>query len=168
MKMSYALRFAGAALLGALALSVSARANAPAGHYAASNGVVVDRKTGLSWQQVAPTIKYTWPDAMTYCGGLSAMLGGSGWRLPAIKELQSLVDDTITPPSIDTSANGFPGTATDAAYWSATTIAGMPTFAWWVFFGGIDDTTGAPPGNTNGGITNGDAMSVPHYIRCVR
>lgn len=59
------------------------------------NGTVTHNTTGLVWQQgeVTPT---PWEAALTYCENLS--LGShSDWRLPTIKELHSLSDDTHCP-----------------------------------------------------------------------
>ena len=60
-------------------------------HYTSTAETVTDTWTGLTWQRVQPTLPYTPAGAATYCQGLS--LGGfsTGWRLPAVKELESLV-----------------------------------------------------------------------------
>lgn len=91
------------------------------GQYAASfadngDGTVTDNLTGLMWQQGEGNLK-TWADALSYCNGLS--LGGqSDWRLPNIKELQSITDLTAQHPAIDTAY--FPNTHSEW-YWSSTT-----------------------------------------------
>lgn len=53
------------------------------------------------------------------------------WRLPNIKELQSLNDEHRTRPSIDTTC--FPD-ATPSEYWSSTTLANHSTRAWTIDF----------------------------------
>ena len=56
--------------------------------------------------------------ALSYCEGLP--LGGkTDWRLPNIKELESLTDDARYNPAIDT--NFFPN-AYASYYWSSTTV----------------------------------------------
>jgi pimeloyl-ACP methyl ester carboxylesterase len=93
------------------------------------NGTVTDNRTSLIWQRDEPGYM-TWGSALSYCEGLS--LGGhSDWRLPNIKELESLTDDTRYLPAIDT--NFFPN-AYASYYWSSTTNAYYPDYAWSVPF----------------------------------
>jgi len=166
---SAAWRVAGACslLAGALLFPLRVQANAPAGRYVATGATVLDKKTGLTWQQSVPAGAFTWSDAMSYCSTLGTTLGGSGWRLPAIKELQSLLDVSATAPAIDTSANGFSGTPTDQPFWSATVVASSPDSAWWVLFGGVD-SGGAAGGAIRAGMVNGGAKTTQYHVRCVR
>jgi hypothetical protein len=111
------------------------------------NGTVTETKTGLIWQQ-GETDSKTWVHALSYCEGLS--LGGhSDWRLPNVRELESLFDDTRDNPAIDTSF--FPD-ASVSFYWSSTTITSKPSGAWHVAFGG----SGSP------------IKYSTHRVRCVR
>ncbi|MBI4687331.1 MAG: DUF1566 domain-containing protein [Nitrospirae bacterium] len=66
------------------------------------NGTVTDNRTGLVWQQ-GEAGQMMWGSALSYCEGLP--LGGkTDWRLPNVKELESLTDDTrYNDPAIDTS-----------------------------------------------------------------
>jgi hypothetical protein len=58
-------------------------------------------------------------EAKAYCASLS--LGGvSGWRLPAVMELRTIVDLTRTSPSIDVAA--FPGTPSEH-FWTSSPYA---------------------------------------------
>ena len=54
---------------------------------------VEDYDTGLVWQDNydSKTITRDWQGAKDYCQGLT-LAGSSNWRLPTIKELQSIVD----------------------------------------------------------------------------
>jgi hypothetical protein len=81
-----------------------AHADAPVGRYIVANGTVTDMKTHLVWQQRDDGMTRTWDSAGTYCAGLS--LDGEGWRLPTIKELQTIVDYSKTNPSIDSRFTG--------------------------------------------------------------
>jgi hypothetical protein len=91
--------------------------------YNESNGVVSDTVTGLQWQQVVPSNPCpsdpagtcTWPDATTYCMGLSLGDFATGWRVPHLAELFSLVD-TGAAPTID--SNVFPNTP-GLGFWTA-------------------------------------------------
>jgi hypothetical protein len=141
-------RFLAAVAVG-VALTAYASANAPAGRYTTANGTVYDTRTKLTWQQAVLTDTYTWANAKAYCAGLS--LNGVGWRLPTVKELQTIVDDSRTNPSIDTTA--FPSTPADW-FWSSSPLAGSSSDAWYVNFGN--------------GLTSYLAVSHPNYVRCVR
>ena len=113
------------------------------------NGTVTDSKTGLVWQQGEPGAK-SWGDALNYCEGLS--LGGADdWRLPNVKELESLTDDTRFSPALDRTY--FPNAAT-SLYWSSTTGAGYTDYAWSVYF--------------YYGYVSYDSKYNTYYVRCVR
>jgi len=131
-----------------------APAAAPTGRFVPSGGTVLDKQTGLTWQQAPAPMTYTWANAMTYCSGNVAALPGSGWRLPAIKELQALVDDSVAAPgpTIDTSA--FPSTPA-AIFWSSTPAVQFSSAnAWSVYF--------------DNGSTYPSATGTAENVRCVR
>ena len=115
------------------------------------NGTVTDNVTGLMWQQgEAGTM--TWDSALSYCEGLS--LGDkSDWRLPNIKEFESITDDTRYNPAIDTTF--FPNVMS-SNYWSSTTDADDPDYAWYIpfYYGFVYDSDGF--------------KSNSYYVRCVR
>jgi hypothetical protein len=160
-------RLVGAAALVAALMTASVRANAPAGRYTAAAGVVLDNKTGLYWQQAVPTARYTYADALTYCSGNVAALAGTGWRLPAIKELQTLVDDSVAAPAPTIDASAFPSTPS-SAFWSSTVNVKRPSIVWGIFFRGSSPSLEAVQGDSFGvGVTNGDTTST-NYVRCVR
>jgi len=100
--------------------------------FSKQNGVVTDGDTKLEWQDEysnGGNIKQTtWKSAIDYCEDLS--LDGGGWRLPNIRELESLVDDSKYNPSI----NGvFEFTSSISDYWSSTTDTDTNR-AWFVLF----------------------------------
>jgi hypothetical protein len=114
------------------------------------NGTVTDSNSGLIWQQAEVTPTMTWEGALNYCEALS--LGGkTDWRLPNIKEIQSLVEVTHLNPAIDTTY--FPG-AQSARYWSSTTQFGHAAAAWFADF--ID------------GRTSYEDKTTALPVRCVR
>jgi hypothetical protein len=102
------------------------------------DGTVTDERTGLMWEQWPSNQRYTWDNATQRIAELNAAtLGGhTDWRLPELWELVSLVDYTRTNPAID------PIFMTVAYfYWSATTYADDPDYAWYVdFFNGYVGT----------------------------
>jgi hypothetical protein len=150
-------RFLCAVAMVAVIPPTPADASAPGGRYVVTNGgtssgTVYDSKTRLTWQQTTSSIPYTRADAKTYCAGVGSSLGGTGWRLPTLKELQSLVDySQTTPPMIDSTA--FPGTPSDF-FWSASPLAGSSSGAWDVYFGN--------------GQTGFCGVSGTFNVRCVR
>jgi hypothetical protein len=133
-----------AALLGA-----DARASAPPGRYEiTTNGTpddftddtVLDVKTQLRWQRTFSG-DVTWDpnagagSAQAYCAALTVGTYTTGWRLPTIKELLTIVDPR-SHPAFDTKV--FPGIALSTEsgnsrrFWSATPAAGAApaTSAW--------------------------------------
>ena len=65
------------------------------------NGAVTDRASELVWQQSDDGKTRNWEGALAYCEGLT--LGGhNDWRLPNVKELQSIVDYSRHDPALDT------------------------------------------------------------------
>ncbi|MEI6871569.1 MAG: sulfatase-like hydrolase/transferase, partial [Verrucomicrobiota bacterium] len=65
------------------------------------DGTITDLDTGLMWTQL-PASARTWEQALTYAENLT-LAGASDWRLPNIKELQTLTDYALTTA---TSATG--------------------------------------------------------------
>jgi hypothetical protein len=121
------------------------------------DGTVTDNMSGLVWQQIDDGLGRSWEDALAYCENL-ALGGSSDWRLPDIKELNSLVtinaaNETLSNPAIDTTY--FPTTAALDGYWSSTSVAADPTFAWSVYFSG-------------GFNSAGDGKTSNKACRCVR
>ena len=115
----------------------------------ASGDVVVDAALKRTWQRATAAGSYTWANAKTYCGGLQVQ--GGGWRLPDIRELESLVDVSATKPAIDKVS--FPDTLNDS-YWSVTLSAASASSAWSVY------------------LTVGSALSIDiattYRVRCIR
>ncbi len=96
--------------------------------------VVLDNLTGLIWARNANVagISTNWATAVDYCNNLN--YGGiTGWRLPNRAELASLVDQGQANSSL-TPGHPFGGMVTNF-YWTSTTYAGDPVYAWVVWFG---------------------------------
>jgi hypothetical protein len=107
-------------------------ADTSAGRYDLSvAGTARDVKTGLTWQRIAPTGRRRLADATTYCA-TGTGLPGTGWRLPTVKELMTLLD--FAKPAgfrIDETVFNVPTDISDryGVLWSATAVAGVPSFA---------------------------------------
>ena len=97
-----------------------ARADAPSSQYSipeSKSAVVVDRKTKLIWERSPQTDLRSFADAQAYCASLQ-LEGATGWRLPTMRELMTIVDVRARNPAIDRKA--FPSTAYAEPYWTST------------------------------------------------
>ncbi len=115
-----------------------------------ADGTVSDTATGLMWTQEDSEAGLDWEQALAWVEekNIENHLGYSNWRLPNVKELQSIVDYTRSPdvtssPAIDATFDSTAivneGGETDyPCYWSGTTHAssnGMGAAAAYVCFG---------------------------------
>jgi len=130
-----------------------------------SNGTVKDEQTGLIWQHCSAgqswddttntctgsANSYTWQNALMYAQN-NTFAQQSDWRLPNIKELNSIVELTCYSPAINETV--FPNTAL-SYYWSASAGAYSSNSAWIVNF-------------NNGKDGNGSKNSNFNYVRVVR
>jgi hypothetical protein len=104
---------------------------------APGDGTVVDGRTMLTWQRDVDPLTRTWTDAKAYCATLA--LAGGGFRLPNMKELQTLIDENAADPAIDAAA--FPDTPSES-FWTATPLAADATESWFVnFYNGVAYTS---------------------------
>lgn len=139
-------------------------------------GVVKDKRTGLQWMRCslwqdwsekAQTCKgsvniYTWQDALELVKKFNALGGYAGstnWRLPTVRELQSLrycstrfesktidlqdggravrsscAGDPTKPTLPQTVFPGTPHNGSEVTFWSSSTYDGAVPFAWHVSF----------------------------------
>ena len=81
------------------------------------DGTVTDTTTGLMWQKGYQLPVTYWNDNLRYCEDLE-LAGHMDWRLPNIRELETLVDDTRYDPSINPIFGSYPEECP-----SSTTIA---------------------------------------------
>jgi len=124
-------------------------------------GTVTDNVTGLIWQKNDDDMGRNWDEARAYCDSLT--LGGySDWRLPDEKELQSIAHYGKYNPAI--LQRYFPGTQ-PSLYWSASSFASYPAFAWYVGygFGAVRSLSKEEIKLVEGVIEIGS-----NYVRCVR
>ena len=98
------------------------------------NGTVTDNLTGLMWVKAPHDLTdnsgtKTWDNAIDFCNGLT-FAGHSDWRLPNVRELQSLIDYGRGNPALP-SVHPFTGVQS-ALYWSSSTYADPTDNAWHV------------------------------------
>ena len=127
-----------------------------------NNDAVLDKETGLVWEQ-APHAQAT-PSgaAQLYCAQLTVG-NRRGWRLPSIQELESLLDTSMANPALP-AGHPFGAVNPSIYYWSATGDAFDASRAWVMTF---DDgrTTRAARCAVGGGC--GEPV-VPISVWCVR
>lgn len=95
-----------------------------------SDSTITDNTTGLMWMQNDSRSAVNWEDALSYAENLE-YAGYSDWRLPDVKELQSIVDYTRSPGTTNSAAidplfncteiTNEAGDVDYAFYWSSTT-----------------------------------------------
>jgi len=141
-----------------------------------------DSTSGLTWQNPPDENTMNWQEAMDYCTGLS--LENSGWRLPTITELRSLirgckaietdgscninVEDCLASSCRDSACDGCSNGDDSAAgcywlsnlegacswYWSSSPLDNDEYRAWVVDF--------------SGGVSHLGKVDSAIYVRCVR
>lgn len=99
-----------------------------------------------------PPVGYSWAAAKTYCANLS-LAAATGWRLPWLEDLFSLVDPTVAPPGPTLDLLAFPNTPGEV-FWSASPDVNADNLAWAVTFQ-IGDNVGR-------------LKTDPLWVRCVR
>jgi hypothetical protein len=108
---------------GSAAVRCVLRSPLPQGdHYSVGADTVLDQRTLLVWQRANAPSKMTLGDASTYCQGLGLVGYSSGWRLPSLRELRTLIDWSTSKPAID--AVAFPNTPSEP-FWSEVSSAGV-------------------------------------------
>jgi hypothetical protein len=110
---------------------------------------VLDNETGLRWQRSFAAMGQPWEAAKVYCAQLTT--AGGHWRLPNMRELQSLVDETRSDPAIDPEV--FPDTP-GVEFWTGSPVAGAPGSAWRVSFAN--------------GYTYDATVNLEYLARCVK
>lgn len=122
----------------------------PAHYTDNGDGSITDHVTGLAWQKIPYADTLTWEQALTYADSLT-LAGKSDWRLPNIRELQSIADLTAISPSVNTNYFSVSG---NKKFWSSTTLPNQTTKAWYL--------------DTHYGITTYDLKTSKDYVLCVR
>jgi hypothetical protein len=117
------------------------------------DGTVTDVNTGLQWEKKSDDgsihdkdVFYTWSNALAvHVSGLNTanFAGHNDWRLPNVRELQSIVNYENYSPAVSSAFNtgctgGCAVTACSCTapsdYWSSTSLAASPGNTWHVDF----------------------------------
>lgn len=111
------------------------------------DGTVTDADSGLMWKVCSEGQSYNvgtggcdgavaatpWQGALQQAAAVNAagFAGQSDWRLPNLKELNSIVERQCVDPAINLDV--FPATPS-SWFWSASPYAGRADYAWYVAF----------------------------------
>lgn len=131
-----------------------------------SDKTITDNATGLMWMQDDSGIGMNWKDALSYAENFT-FAGKSDWRLPDVKELQSIVDYSRSPQTTASAAidplfnstkiTNEAGEDDYPFYWSSTTHASMASgneggWGAYVCFGRALGNESIPIGPGEGGM----------------
>jgi hypothetical protein len=130
---------------------------APEVHYEiggqSPNDWVKDNGTGLTWQRRLGTSTFSFAEAKRHCANWS----DGGFRVPSMKELQTLVDESKSVnPLIDSEAFPDVPTTMGATFWTSTSSANRPSHAWFQRGASMLDVA-----------VDADLVA-KFYVRCVR
>ncbi|MBC8029074.1 MAG: DUF1566 domain-containing protein [Pyrinomonadaceae bacterium] len=106
------------------------------------DGTVTDNLTQLIWLKNANPFGFrTWQQALDDCNnmasgsnGLSDASESGEWRLPNIKEIESLVDYDRFAPCLPDGGQNFTGVR-PSSYWTSTSVAAAPSEAMFIILG---------------------------------
>ncbi len=93
-----------------------------------ANASILDQLSGFYWTPLAFGDSLTWENALIYADTCTRH-GKDDWRLPNIKELQSINLESWINPSIDPN---FFTNAPITKYWSSTTLPNQTGRAWFL------------------------------------
>lgn len=108
----------------------------------ADGSEVLDKTTGLIWKRCSlgqtwdgrtcagVPVRVEWPVAMN-----STRSQGAGWRVPNVKELETLVETACFMPSINETI--FPNTPDDW-YWTSTSMSIISAYQVGFYFGDVN------------------------------
>ncbi len=157
------------------------------------DGTVTDAATGLMWEKADSAKPMDWKTALGHAGTLD-VAGHQDWRLPNVKELQSIVDYDRAPDASDAAKRSaaldpvFSRSIEENWCWSSTTHIENQG-AYYVCFGQSfsarhrdgkqinahgagavrsDPKTGDPSRWSEGRGPQADEVRILNYVRCVR
>lgn len=105
------------------------------------DGTVTHKQTSLTWKRCTEGLRWNGSECtgtvQTYVWNAANALGGDGWRLPTINELQTLVEYAVAEPGPTINTTIFPdmaGSISEGNFWSASAFAGGQGNAWDINF----------------------------------
>ena len=105
-----------------------------AGRFVIDDGTVYDRLTSLGWAKMdaLPSNTLNWAGALDFIRSMNAasVYGHADWRLPNVRELESLIDLQRNTPAL---SDDHPLGQIPEGCWSSTTSVYEPRYAWVVY-----------------------------------
>jgi len=102
--------------------------------YEVDKDTVYDQRTGLGWAKMDALAwdPLSWTDALDFIRRMNAgsAHGHADWRLPNVRELESLIDVRRHTPAL---SGGHPFSQIPQGCWSSTTSVYEPRYAWVVY-----------------------------------
>ncbi|MEO8045930.1 MAG: DUF1566 domain-containing protein [Nitrospirota bacterium] len=117
-----------------------------------NNEAALDNESGLVWETIPARAATVWKNAAGICAK-KTVGGKKGWRLPTVKELETLADHTIYPPPALPPGHPF-SNIEFFGYWTATEHEDYTMSAWDV--------------NFDYGIVGNDFKINKNFVWCVR
>ena len=117
--------------------------------------VVLDKNTGLQWQQTMPAETFDWDSALSYCENLQ-YAGYSDWRLPSPVEISTVSDFSRDHPAFDTAY--FPNiadTSEEINLWTSRESKADTANAYYASYYAAH-------------LANDAAKTTPYNVMCVR
>jgi len=116
-----------------------------------AKSVVVDKSTGLMWQDnaAAKSVKRDFAGAKSYCSEL-VLSGYDDWFLPTHEQLQTITDKRRYNPAMKSIFKNV----ISSDYWSSSPNVSTSYNAWYVYF--------------KGGNSYYDSKTFKYYVRCAR
>jgi hypothetical protein len=97
-----------------------------------NNEAVLDNETGLVWHRAPSAGVDVWSSGTSHCA-LWTIGGRQGWRMPALSELQTLVEPSAGSPSLPP-GHPFALTTTPGGFWAQTENASAAGYRYVVNF----------------------------------
>lgn len=119
-------------------------------HFIISDSIVTDVLTGLEWQRFGISDFMEWEEALRRAENL-VLQGYTDWRLPNIKELESINDEDRLQPSVQ--EYYFPEVGINK-YWSSTSLPNQTNEGWFM--------------HTEFGVISHESKATKNKILCVR
>ena len=117
-----------------------------------NNEGALDNETGLVWETIPTRAQTVWKSAAGICAK-KTVGGKKDWRLPTLKELETLADHTIYPPPALPTGHPFSNIEFHG-YWTSTEHEDYTMSAWDV--------------NFDYGIIGNDFKINKNFVWCVR
>lgn len=115
---------------------------------------VLDKETGLVWEQSPSTSTMPWESSFYHCNQVVEKGDRKGWHVPTVEQLASLVDPSQANPALPND-HPFSNVMWPTFYWTASAHAYVTNDAWSVGF-----STGEVAHNLKTGSSK--------YVWCIR